>query len=711
MKRLTPNVMSVAAVVLFCCNVGWGQVTVISDDFEDNNITGWTENTSGRWGASGTDKINGNYSLKHTYNNLSSDRDRISLPLNSLSLGDGTVTWSFQAKHGYNPSGNNNWALFLMSDLAASDMYPSGNADGYAVGVNYSGTDDDVKLWKISGGAGYVVIDTDYDWQTEIGTSTAVGFEISRTTSGVWTVKIDSDGGFDNLVNKGTATNTQHTTASYLGVYYEYTASADQKLWIDDIAVTKTVTASVSGTSGFRMMSSPVSGTIFSDLLNELWIQGMTGGDATAGTANVWTLDVSGQSWTALTDLSTTSLTAEEGFLVYVFSDTDNDGDDDLPVTLSVSGTENSSSATLGNIADGDYGLAGNPYASTIDWDLVSKTYLSGTTNVWDNAASGWKDWDGTSGSLTGGLIAPYQGFWVQASGGTGSVTIEPTDKSGSTGTFYRAFDNDGTGSVTFNINTTDGSTDLAYEDQTFLTFKSERSFGMDIGDGKKLLPLQGSSLATGFTIADMTALNINNLPFEYEGIHSVSMDVMILSYLESTFITEAGEITLSWNLDQLPNHINLILIDQLTGIEINLDDNGDYIFNTVPKGSFSAVPDGPIGPYPLVGEPRFNLNVSYDALGQNEDTTLPSDFALNPVYPNPFNPRAFIGFDVPDFSTVRLSVYDINGALVETLLNEIMRPGHHEYTYKPKELASGVYFLKLVSGAKEFTQKVTYVK
>ena len=78
--------MSVTAVVLFCCNVGWGQVAVISDDFEDNNITGWTENTRGRWGASGTDKINGNCSLKHTYNNPPLDRDRISLPLNSLSL-------------------------------------------------------------------------------------------------------------------------------------------------------------------------------------------------------------------------------------------------------------------------------------------------------------------------------------------------------------------------------------------------------------------------------------------------------------------------------------------------------------------------------------------------------------------------------------------------------------------------------------------------
>ena len=46
--------------------------------------------------------------------------------------------------------------------------------------------------------------------------------------------------------------------------------------------------ASISGNSGFRMMSSPVSGAVMSDLLDELWIQGMTGGDVTDGSANVW---------------------------------------------------------------------------------------------------------------------------------------------------------------------------------------------------------------------------------------------------------------------------------------------------------------------------------------------------------------------------------------------------------------------------------------
>jgi len=178
---------------------------------------------------------------------------------------------------------------------------------------------------------------------------------------------------------------------------------------------------SISGTSGFRMMSSPVSGAIYSDLLAELWIQGMTGGDVTSGDANVWIYSVAGQSWSALTNLSTASQTAGAGFLVYVYQDANFDGDTsddaDLPVTLSVSGTENSSSATVGSIADGNWALIGNPYYSTIDWDNVSKTDLATSAYVYDNAKSGgagYISWNGETGSLSNGLIAAYQGFWVR---------------------------------------------------------------------------------------------------------------------------------------------------------------------------------------------------------------------------------------------------------------------------------------------------------
>jgi hypothetical protein len=505
-----------------------------------------------------------------------------------------------------------------------------------------------------------------------------------------------SDGSGTTLTDNSSNTNN--------GTLTNMVTSGGSSDWV---ASTAPVGCTISGNSGFRMMSSPVSGQIYSDLLAELWTQGMTGADVTDGTANVWTLNVSGQSWTALTDISGSgaSQTAGTGFLVYVFADTDWDGDSDLPVTLSVAGTENSSSASLGSIADGEYGLAGNPFATTIDWDDISPTNLSGTVNVWDDAASGWKSWNGSSGSLTNGLIAPYQGFWVEASGGTGSITIETADKSSSSGTFYRTLDNDSTGSVSFDVVSAD------YADQTFMSFMNIGEAGLDNADGKKLLPFSASSRVVGLSYTEEIALDIHNLPYTYEGMLSFPLDVMLLTLDETNYVTEAGEVTLSWNLDQLPDHISMTLTDNITGSEIYLDYESEYVFTTEPKGSFSANYDGPIGTYPVVGEPRFTLSVTYGALGQNEDATVPSDFALHPVYPNPFNPSATISFDIPNVSSVALNVYDVKGAQVETLLQDNMKPGKHHYNWEPQELPSGVYFMKLTTANKSFTQKVTYIK
>ena len=466
----------------------------------------------------------------------------------------------------------------------------------------------------------------------------------------------------------------------------------------------------ISGNAGFRMLSSPLAGQVYSDLLDEIWTQGMTGADVTDGTANVWTLSTSGSqsssSWTALSDISGSgaSLTAGAGFLVYVFSDTDFDGDDDLPVTLKISGTYNSSSATYGSVPDGNYALAGNPFPFTIDWDNVTKSSVT-TAYVWDDASSAYKSWNGSSGSLTGGLIAPLQGFLFLASGGTGSITIDVADKSSSSGTFYRILDEGSTGSITFNIVSGD------YMDQTFVSFMNNGESGLDIADGYKLMPLSASARVVGLSYAEDTGLDIHNLPFEYDGINSLPLDVLLLAMDGYNFMTEAGDATLSWDLDQLPNHIELSLTDLITGIEIDLSTQDEYSFTTEPKGSFSAVPDGPIGPYPLVGEPRFTLHVTYDALGNNQQGTLPIDFALHPIYPNPFNPSTTIRFDIPDVSLVVLNVYDVKGALVETLLQDHMKPGKHHYNWEPQGLPSGVYFMKLTTANQSFTQKVTYIK
>lgn len=216
----------------------------INDDFEDGNIDGWTESETGHWEASSTAPINGSLSLHHIFDNTAGNHEQISYPFGNIDLNAGIVTWQFQIKYGYNPSGGNNWGFFLMSDVDASEMYPQSgsSASGYVIGVNYNGESDDmVGLWEVSSGSESRIINTNSNWQDIVGTSQAVGFQVTRSTSGEWNLSWDTDGGFDNLVALGQPIiNTNQTTANYCGLYYLYTSSADMKLWLDDVSLTGT---------------------------------------------------------------------------------------------------------------------------------------------------------------------------------------------------------------------------------------------------------------------------------------------------------------------------------------------------------------------------------------------------------------------------------------------------------------------------------------
>tara|TARA_B100001559_G_scaffold237650_1_gene200637 strand:- start:189 stop:2396 length:2208 start_codon:yes stop_codon:yes gene_type:complete len=466
----------------------------------------------------------------------------------------------------------------------------------------------------------------------------------------------------------------------------------------------------ISGDSGFRMLSSPVSGQVLGSLLTNLWTQGMTGADMQGATSNVWTLNVSGQSWTALSDISGsgTSLSAGQGFLIYVFEDTDYDGTGgDLPVNINVSGSENSSDATYGSIGNGDWGLAGNPYLSTIDWDLISKTNISSTVYVWDDAASAYKSWNGSAGGLTNGLIAPYQGFWVQATGGTGSITISTSDKATTAGTLYRISDIQESGSITFDVSSSE------FSDQTFISFQSEGESGLDNADAYKLFPLNHSDRLIAVSYADETGLDINNLPYDYGEDILIPFDIMQLQLDGDMYVTQEEEVTFSWDVSNLPDHISLKLIDQITNIETDMDLVSSLSFTTEPKGSFSTSYIGPVGTYPVVGEPRFSLLVSYSALTSGGNIKLlPGEFALHAAYPNPFNPSTTISFDLPETGKVSLNVFDLKGALVGTLLNENKVGGTYQYKWTPnRELASGMYLFELKMKNKTRHQKITYIK
>lgn len=87
-----------------------------------------------------------------------------------------------------------------------------------------------------------------------------------------------------------------------------------------------------------------------------------------------------------------------------------------------------------------------------------------------------------------------------------------------------------------------------------------------------------------------------------------------------------------------------------------------------------------------------------YDITKMNDIGSSPIGYSLYQNYPNPFNPSTTIKFDLPKSSNVKLSVYDITGKEIETLVNETLNAGSYETKWDGSKYASGVYFICLSS-------------
>lgn len=98
-------------------------------------------------------------------------------------------------------------------------------------------------------------------------------------------------------------------------------------------------------------------------------------------------------------------------------------------------------------------------------------------------------------------------------------------------------------------------------------------------------------------------------------------------------------------------------------------------------------------------------------ATGIRGENGAPEGFKLNQNYPNPFNPTTTIGFAVHGSEFVVLSVYNVLGQLVKTLVDSRQMPGEHSVVFDGEGLASGVYFYRLVSGGLIQAKKMILLK
>ncbi len=89
----------------------------------------------------------------------------------------------------------------------------------------------------------------------------------------------------------------------------------------------------------------------------------------------------------------------------------------------------------------------------------------------------------------------------------------------------------------------------------------------------------------------------------------------------------------------------------------------------------------------------------------------LPSEFALLSNYPNPFNARTVIEYQLPVSSSVKLEVYNILGSKVATLVNGEEVAGYKSVTWDASEVSSGVYFYKLTAAGFLDTNRMILLK
>ena len=202
----------------------------------------------------------------------------------------------------------------------------------------------------------------------------------------------------------------------------------------------------------------------------------------------------------------------------------------------------------------------------------------------------------------------------------------------------------------------------------------------------------------------------------------SLSMDVnQNLNYQFSSDIRSIEEINGIWNLrinsseikgtleltslfeGSLPPELNISLVDiqsrviydqfLVTGITISESTLDGYDLRLI------------------AGDAQFVMESSQKILDE-----IPSEFLLSQNYPNPFNPVTNMNFELPRSGRVLLTIYNVRGQEVKTLINENLNYGLHTASWQGidnmgRPVSSGVYFSELRSRGVRKTRKMVFLK
>ena len=108
--------------------------------------------------------------------------------------------------------------------------------------------------------------------------------------------------------------------------------------------------------------------------------------------------------------------------------------------------------------------------------------------------------------------------------------------------------------------------------------------------------------------------------------------------------------------------------------------------------------------------KPWMSNDISYIGTLFVDETEMPNNFGLSSIYPNPFNPTTTIDFYVPENMEFSLSLFDLQGRLVENIINQ-NSVGYYSIEYSANSLSSGIYFIQLKTSSFIDNSKIILLK
>ena len=195
---------------------------IAKDYFENKKYYNW--NLNSEWEISDDSPISGSHSVKHSEKNEEGTSKLIyNNPIFSLDTAD--YIFTFQVKNGdWDPSSSNSFYFFIAHSNTNHLI------EGYAIGVNATGSTDMVSFWKVHNGIADVLLaETLFDWNA----NQKAQIVIKRTANGEWYLNIMDL--TDGISHSCSVYDIEFLIINNLQLVFNYTSSRSGKLWFDNM--------------------------------------------------------------------------------------------------------------------------------------------------------------------------------------------------------------------------------------------------------------------------------------------------------------------------------------------------------------------------------------------------------------------------------------------------------------------------------------------